>query len=271
MWVTTRADLLIPPPSATKQQWRTVPPSATLGPVTSAEMISIRAAAARNNADWCATVSSSHGIVGTFDEAAWWSSRRTPPYYPDAVTLRHDAAPADFLPGLDTGSPGCTVKDSFATLDLTSDGFSQLFSAQWIHRAAGIAVPATPGLRIERVRSADQLRAWQAAWQGGDEALDIFRSVLLDDPSVLVLAVRDGETRIGGVVLNRSTDVVGLSNLFAATHVDPTAIWSAALTAAADHFPGLPTVGYEQGDDLLPALDSGFTVLGPLRVWRYDS
>jgi hypothetical protein len=72
-------------------------------------------------------------------------------------------------------------------------------------------------------------------------------------------------------VLNRSTGVIGLSNLFAAAPVDPAAIWSAALAAAADHFPGLPIVGYEYGDDLVPALDSGFTMLGPLRVWRYDS
>ena len=236
-----------------------------------ADLTSIRAAAARNNADWCAAVCRSHGIVGTFAEGAWWSPRRTPPYYPDAVTLRHDVVPADFLPRLDTASPGCSVKDSFATLDLSSAGFSELFSAQWIHRPAGLPVPATPGLRTDRIRTADQLRDWQVAWQGGDGGPDIFRPALLDDPSVLVLAVRDGETCAGGAVLNRRTDVVGLSNLFAADHVDPTAIWSGALAAAGDRFPGLPIVGYEHGDDLVPALESGFTVLGPLRVWVYDS
>src|SRR5271168_1742973 len=101
--------------------------------MTSAEMASIRAAAARNNAAWCASVCRSHGIAGTFGETAWWSSRRTPPYYPDAITLRHDAAPAHFLSGIDTTSPGCSVKNSFAALDLASSGFAELFTAQWIH------------------------------------------------------------------------------------------------------------------------------------------
>ncbi|MEU1310554.1 hypothetical protein ABZ419_16885 [Streptomyces cinnamoneus] len=239
--------------------------------MTSTAMTSVRAAAARNNADWCASVCRSHGIPNTFGETAWHSARRTPPYYPDAVTVHPDAAPADFLPRIDTATPGCSVKDSFATLDLTADGFVELFTAQWIHRPAGTPTRATPALRAEPVTTAAQLHAWQTAWHGGDGSPDVFRPALLDDPSVLVLALHRGEDLCGGVVLNRGSGVVGVSNLFTTEDSDPAAAWSSAITAATAHFPGLPLVGYEHGDDLMHALAAGFSVLGPLRVWLHDS
>ncbi|WP_034087783.1 hypothetical protein [Streptacidiphilus albus] len=226
-------------------------------------------AAARNNADWCAAVSRSHGLPGAFGEAVWTSSDRTPPYYPDAVTLHPGAVPADFLPRIDTASPGCSVKDSFAALELTPDGFTELFSAQWIHRPAGVPVPATPRLRAEPVRSAGTLEAWQAAWHGEGEAPDVFRPALLADATVLVLAVHQGEALVGGAVLNSGAGLVGLSNLFATDDADEAEVRSCVLRAAAGHFPGLPVVGYEHGGALAAALDSGFSAIGPLRIWLH--
>lgn len=96
----------------------------------------VRAAVAEN-ASWCALVCGG----GHFGQRAWTSPRRTPPYYPDAVTLDPRATAADVLPFID-GSAGCSVKDSFATLELP--GFSVLFEAQWI--ACGPGVPE-PGWR----------------------------------------------------------------------------------------------------------------------------
>lgn len=239
--------------------------------VASTETSSLRAAAARNNADWCALVCRSHGIPNTVGEAVWCSARRTPQYYPDAVTLRPGATPGDFLTEVDTASPGCSVKDSFATLDLTPDGFVELFTAQWIHRPAGLPAPATPALRTVPVSTAAQLRRWQTAWHGGDASPDVFRPALLDEPSVLVLALYDGDALSGGVVLNRSSGLVGLSNLFAIADGDGAAVWSSAVTAAAINFPALPLVGYEHGDDLALANACGFDTLGTLRVWLHES
>jgi hypothetical protein len=241
--------------------------------VTSTDITSIRAAAVRNNAAWCDSVCRSHDIAGTFDERAWRSARRPPPYYPDAITLRHDAVPADFLSVIDLTSPGCSVKDSFATLDLAPDGFTALFTAQWIHRPAGLTAPAAPTLGIARVSTPAQLRDWQAAWHDGDPAPDVFRPALLDDPTVRVLALHDGEYLCGGFVLNLGSGLVGLSNLFATGRTGVAAIWAAAITSAAGHFPGLPLVGYEHEDDLALALAlaSGFTPIGALRVWLHGS
>ncbi|MDT7785440.1 MAG: hypothetical protein QOF58_3859 [Pseudonocardiales bacterium] len=95
----------------------------------------------------------------------------------------------------------------------------------------------------------------------------MFRAALLDDPSVLVLALRQGEELAGGVVLNRGSGLVGLTNLFAVDDSEKTAVWSAAVAAAGARWPGVPLVGYESGDDLEYALASGFVALGPLRVW----
>nr|WP_042185453.1 hypothetical protein [Kibdelosporangium sp. MJ126-NF4] len=231
---------------------------------------SLLAAAAHNNADWCASICRSHSIPYSFGDTVWHSAGRTPLYYPDAVTLRPDAAPSDFLPEIDT-SPGCSIKDSFAVHDLTSHGFTELFTAQWIHRPAGLRAPAPPALRAVRVATAAELRAWQIAWHGGDKPPDVFRPPLLVDPSVLVLSLHQDEDLAGGVVLSRGSGLVGLSNLFAVGGGDGAAVWSSAITAAAVHFPGLSIVGYDCEDGLAHALGSGFVELGPLRVWLRES
>lgn len=240
--------------------------------MTTDETPRLLAAAARNNADWCASVCRSHGIPNAVGPRAWCSARRTPPYYPDAVTLRPHAVPSDFLAKIDRTGPGCSVKDSFAAVDLAPYGFAELFTAQWIHRPAGIPTAAAPAPRTRQVSTPAQLRDWQAAWHGGDGVPDVFRPALLDDPSVLVLAFSDHTEGLrGGAVLNRTTEVVGVSNLFAVDDKDISAVWTSAITAAADRLPGLPLVGYEHGDGLPPALATGFAALGPLRVWAREA
>jgi hypothetical protein len=220
-------------------------------------------AAAANNAEWCAAVSRTHGVRSSFGERAWRASDRTPPFYPEAVTLRPAAVPGDVLPGGELS--GYSVKDSFADLDLAPHGFTKLFDAQWIHRPPDVPAPPMPDLRIERV-TAGGFREWQVAWHGGDDVPDIFRPALLDDPAVSVLAFRRGDELrggelVGGAALNRSGDVVGVSNLFGGADA-----WAAAINAV----PGVALVGYEQGDDLGPALHAGFDEVGPLRVWLHE-
>ncbi|MER6670412.1 hypothetical protein ABT256_38045 [Amycolatopsis japonica] len=80
--------------------------------------------------------------TGAFTARVWKSPIRTPPLYPDAVTLAPDATVAEVLDGIDTSS-GCAVKDSFACLDLAREGFEVLFEATWIARMAD--VPLEPG------------------------------------------------------------------------------------------------------------------------------
>ena len=225
--------------------------------------MSLLDAAVGNNADWCAAVCRSHGIEYDFGERAWRSRRPTPPYYPEAVTLHPDATASDVL----GASPaGYSIKDSYAALDLSADGFTELFQARWIHRPPSVPAPGS-ALRAVPV-TATGLGKWRTAWD--EMGPDVFRPALLDEPSVSVLAVRDGEGLRGGAVVSRSRGVAGVSNLFAVDDGDLPAVWSATIDAAAGLHPGVPLVGYEQGDDLAYAVAAGFAELGPLRVWLHE-
>ncbi|MFG3345245.1 hypothetical protein ACGF1Z_09290 [Streptomyces sp. NPDC048018] len=206
-----------------------------------------------------------HGLPGSFGPRAWTSPRRTPLYYPDAVSLTEDAGTRDVLAGIDRSAPGASVKDSHARLDLAAEGFRMLFEARWIHRPAGLPTPP-PTAAHRTVRTADELAAWALAWSGGDaEEAELFRPGLLTDPTTTVVAGHAADGRIlGGAVLTESAGVTGVSNLFTADGVPASYAWAGAL-AAAD--PGLPVVGYESGDDLDAALAEGFATIGALRVW----
>ncbi|MEY2468389.1 MAG: double-stranded uracil-DNA glycosylase [Actinomycetota bacterium] len=86
------------------------------------------AAAAHDNAVWC---SAQGGVVGRWTDTYWYASRRTAEFYPDAVTL-HPTVDADELLARIDLSPGASVKDSFATLDLAPHGFDILFDGTWL-------------------------------------------------------------------------------------------------------------------------------------------
>ncbi|QNN51173.1 hypothetical protein H9L09_10950 [Nocardioides mesophilus] len=223
-------------------------------------------AAARNNAEWCATMSRSHGLAGEFGAQAWAAPARTPLYYPDAVTLVPSADRAELLARIDTAAAGASVKDSFADLDLVTAGFRVLFEAQWIHRPAR-APTTSSDLDWTVVGTPDTLRVWALAWDNGDGNADLFRPALLDDPATFVLAGQSVDGRlVAGAVASRSDQVVGITNLFALDG-GRDAAWPVVLHAANELFPTLPVVGYEQGEDLAVAVRHGFEPVGPLRIW----
>ncbi|MFR9757989.1 hypothetical protein [Streptomyces sp. TR06-5] len=211
-------------------------------------------------------MSRSHGVSGAFGEQAWAAPARTPPYYPDAVTLVPDADPAALTARIDA-APGASVKDSFADLDLAEAGFRVLFDAQWIHRPPAAATAAS-GLAGDVVVCPEALSAWALAREGGDGGVDLFRPELLDDPGTFVLAGRSADGRVvAGAVASRSDGVLGVSNVFAAPHGGPGTAWPVVLETVNRLFPALPVVGYEHGDALVDAVRHGFGPIGPLRVW----
>lgn len=223
-------------------------------------------AAVLNNAAWCSTVCATHEGPGTFGSGVWWSGRPTPPYYPDAVTLSGAVRAQEVAQLLDGAGPGTTVKDSYACLDLSPYGFSELFSATWVHLPAATRPAPSPRLRAVAVQDAEALERWQRAWSEGP--VDVFRSALLDEPSVRVLAVRDEDGSLcGGAVLNEAAGATGLSNLFAVRGGGEPQVLETVVEAAARAFPGSPLVGYESDEALSVALAAGFHPLGGLRIW----
>jgi len=206
------------------------------------------AQAALNNAAWCAAVIRAHGGTAHFAPSLWWSVAPSPPLYPRAVTL---------APALDVGAQqrlarledGDAVKDSFAALPL--DGFDLLFDGTWFWRPPTDGGPAPVAVRGETA-----FARWIAAWGEGE---GILPPALLRDPSVAVLALGAFDA---GCILNRSGEVVGLSNLFGRD----AAARAAMIEAAAREAGNRPLVGYEAvgADDDWRA--AGFRPLGPLRV-----
>ena len=229
------------------------------------------ALAARNNAAWCSIVCATHDLHGTVDADAWTWATRTPEFYPDAVTLRRGVDGEALLARIDRSS-GCSVKDSFADLDLAASGFDVLFDASWIRFPAASAGPASGPGREDRwrvVRDAAALRDWETAWLDGEIGPRNFRSALLDRDDVAILAIPAHDGALTTAVLNVAAGVVGLSNVVTGER-EAAATLSVALDAASQLFPGLDVVGYEQGPMLDAAQQVGFEVTGPLRVWMRD-
>ena len=223
---------------------------------------------AENNARWCDLVLGSHGGKGVFAQDAWTSPTRTPPLFPDAVTLVPLPSVPDLLSRIDS-SAGCTIKDSFASLDLAPYGFRVLFDAQWIVSPASPAKAWGVPSDWTEFTDPDGLGLWEEAWSQDDGPRGLFLPGLLSEAVVVLGRIANDRVLAGGIV-NRSADAVGISNVFSeAGHGSET--WSTLAQCAGAFFPDLPLVGYERGAALADAQNSGFQTVGSLRVWLADS
>jgi hypothetical protein len=227
-----------------------------------AEILLARAAA-RNNAEWCDAFCRTYGVAGRFGADCWTSPKRTPPLYPDAVTLSPGVASLRLLSEIDA-SDGCSVKDSFADLDLTADGFRRLLSGEWLLWESEDA-PSSPS-RWSAIESGEQLKAWEAAWGASPAGPAFFRPALLANAAVAVLARYDGDRIVAGAVANRSATLIGLSNLFDARD-DLESAWLEAVRAVQAHWGPMPIVSYESDAALEAAHQAGFNSVGELAVW----
>ncbi|MET8872117.1 hypothetical protein [Nocardia sp. NPDC004604] len=223
-------------------------------------------AAARNNASWCEAMCRSYGIAGKLDATMWASGCRTPPLYPDAVTLSPHASAEDILARIDREMPGASVKDSFGCLDLSDAGFGVLFEAQWIYRPADRPLPASPKQVWTPVNDPDELAVWATAWDRNQLADSVFRPELLVEDSVSVLGRWNGDRVVAGAVVHRSETMAGLSNMFY-SGIGAQDAWAECLTTVARLWPGRSIVGYERGQDLAAAVRNGCWSIGALRVW----
>ena len=205
------------------------------------------AAAVRNNVAWCDVVTP--GVLAA--TGVWTTVGGPAPLFPDAVTLQQGVSAGDVARLVDD-RPTCSVKDSYADVDLTPYGFEVLFAARWL------AMPPPTGGADDWSQVEDEggLASWCAA-----AGVPVLPVAVLRDAAVRVCARRRDGVITGGAIVNSSDDVVGVSNVFG-EDARPT-----VASMASSHFPQLPVVGYEHGADLDAALAAGFAALGPLRVW----
>lgn len=235
----------------------------TAGVAQETPPVDVLHASVENNAMWCHAVCASDGILGHFGRSLWSSPTRTPPLYPDAITLTPRVSNAQAVAAIDT-RPGCSVKDSFADLDLTAYGLNPLFDASWISLQSAVLPPAPARFaHWSIITSAADLDRWITAW--GDPAPYRFAPSLLADARVSFLAgERDGEF-IAGAIAFDSAGVVGISNFFG-PGPSLSKTWSDVAhlvrSTTAD-----PIVGYESGPPLQAAWAVGFRCVGQLTVW----
>jgi hypothetical protein len=227
-------------------------------------------AAVINNARWCDAVCRSHGYPGEFTDRIWISARHALPFYPNAITLSPDVTAAEATAGQDPSRP-FAIKDSSARLDLAPEGLTPLFDAKWI---AVLPAPGEPRagdeLSWDTVTDPGELARWETAWADGGDVTGLFQPALLDDPDCAILACRRDGTLAGGAIAYTTDGVTGISNVFKSGIADGP-LWASAVRAVAALRPGLPIVGYERGEDLAAARQTGFRVLGPLRIWARGS
>lgn len=229
--------------------------------------------AIRNNCGLYEAVFSSRGIGFRSTGSVWYSTVETPPLYSNLITLSGGWKPDAVFRGVDhnyekEGWEKWSIKDSFAALDLSGEGFTRLFDARWLHLEAARFKPAGEGrrLRYEIVKDEGALSAWRAAWDS-DERLGrmIFDARLLDVPRVYFVAGYGEHGIESGCFINQTDDVLGVSNFF--SRGGEAAHWSDMIGFVFDAIRPADLVGYERHEtaDKLHAL--GFESVGNLTVW----
>ena len=236
--------------------------------------------AAQNNSQWCDAICRSHKVPGEFHDTYWINHGKVPPYTSKFIALAgsaHAATQLAAIRSLISSEPESlfSVKDAFQCLDLASLGFRVLFDATWIYWTPGGALPVDPaeGLEWSVVEDSDALLGWELAWRGSpanaavDGTPSVFVPTLLQEPGVHFLTGKRGDAIVASAALNRTGDVVGLSNVFTGiAGVGP--LFPGCVRLAQALFPGVPIVGYARGDDLFAAEKAGFARVHGLTVWQ---
>ncbi|HEV8244456.1 MAG TPA: hypothetical protein VGP93_01680 [Polyangiaceae bacterium] len=236
--------------------------------------------AVQNNSKWCDAIGRAHDAPGEFHDAYWINRGKVPPYTSKLITLagaEHAETQLAAIRSLISAEPEAhfSVKDAFQSLDLAPLGFAVLFEAMWICGAPASPVPVDPGeqLKWSVVRDSDELAEWELAWRGSPANLAVdgmprvFPPSLLEEPGLHFLAGKRGATTVASGALNRTFDVVGLSNVFSGmTGLGP--LFPGCVRLARDLYPGIALVGYERGEGLLAAEKAGFAAVRALTVWK---
>lgn len=211
-----------------------------------------------NNIVWCGIVCDLHGLTQTSNEHVWGLLSKAPELYPDVITSSRHATSEevkDFIGNREIFS----IKDSFANLDMVPFGFEILFEAKWIYHALDADVDFVQSAWTVVTTETDL-----AQWTSASGLQKVIKPDLLKQKDVKIFMHKELNGEISGFITNFSANTVGISNVFSNSKKS---VWSDIVKIVSAHFPGIPMVGYEDGDALTAALLSGWSSIGPLRVW----
>jgi len=212
-----------------------------------------------NNIAWCEVVCHTHGIDCVWRQNLWGMHTEAPPFYPEVITVNKEASLEDVKHFIENGNVR-SIKDSYAHLDFSPFGFKKIFDAEWICYPpdSSIEDPQTNWRAIKYVQDL-------AKWMSQSGLVGVIKPSLLEYENVRIFSI-EGDGWISGFVTNFDAGVVGVSNVFSVGKYDER-LWREIPRIISNKYPGMVIVGYEHGDDLHLANNSGWESLGPLRVW----
>src|ERR1700738_1235806 len=210
---------------------------------------------------------SNHNIKFHIQNDIAYTTEKVPPLYSNVVTRSKEWSPDDIFKNIDQyfeeeNWSEWSVKDSFHTLDLSEYGFEKLFDAQWIYLETADFKPLNPnGLRYEILKTESDLLNWRMAWDS-DVTLGekIFNAKLLNNRDIYFIAGYENENIVTGCFINKTDDVLGISNFFAQDNF--IFYWSGIISFIFTYVESRNIVGYEREELVAELASLGFQSIG---------
>lgn len=226
-----------------------------------------------NNNDLYEAVFKAQNLNWRRNDSICYCLEKTPPFYSNLVTVSDDWRPDEIFRRIDAKFAAENwdewgIKDSFAVLDLTEFGFKKLFDAEWIYLKAENFKPLEIAgeLKYKVIENDRELSNWKIIWDA-DEKIgnEIFYPQMLENPDVFFVAGFEEEKQVSGCLVNKTADVLGVSNFFAPS--EKPHYWSETVAYIFDKMGAADIVGYERSEIVEELKKIGFEAEGDLTVW----
>lgn len=201
-----------------------------------------------------------------------YTDQKVPDHYSNAVTRSERWRPDDRFRRIANGAKEIgwadwSIKDSHDVLDLAPHGFRRLFRASWLYLDASDLQSFSHHLRFELVTKEDGLARWRGACDPDLQlGQRLFGPELLNDPALAFVAGYDGDRLVCGCLVNRTDEVLGISNFFALNKTRTR--WGAMVNFIVDRLGQSSLVGYARAAALADLEAIGFDPIGSLSVWH---
>jgi len=221
--------------------------------------------AIENNVALCQRVADAHNISTISENGVWMTPHRMPPYYPNLITTESNSDVTDHIEYLHQRlDSGWGLKDSYARLQLGSNDCRLAITGNWFSASAYAIRKKAPSelSRVTTVQCERDFHRWICAW---DSAMDgkIFPSHLWQDENLQFVLAESEAQIIGGLLLNRSSRGIGMSNWFGDLI---SVVWTMTETVNSDQ----RIVGYTDSEEIEQLSSFGFEKWQAMKVWIFE-
>jgi len=218
-----------------------------------------------NNVALCQCVADAHKIPTISKNGVWMAPHRMPPYYPNLITTEPNSDVMEHIELLcQRLEPGWGLKDSYANLDLGSNACRLAMTGNWFG-ASTCAIQNKPPDRLcsaTIVQRESDFRRWIRAWDSGMDG-KVFPAHAYKDENLQFVLVESEEQIVGGLLLNRSGNGIGMSNWFGDLN---SVVWAMTEAVISDQW----IVGYTDSEEIVRLTGYGFEQLQAMKVWIFE-